>query len=147
MRRVSLFLWAKSWSMIMPSAPLSRRAVALIVDLDRCPTRKTLSETEGDRILRMVPLGTGSESTVCRREAFRSDISTDRILQDSARVGDTRNPGFRSPGQDGKGQSGVPEQCKGGRRWVLGLVLWFQWGRRQLVLCGCVVGCSASEGR
>ena len=63
-RRVRLFRCAKSWSMMIPSAPLSRRAFALISRPDFRPTRVTLSVIEGDRVFRIVSLGTGSESTV-----------------------------------------------------------------------------------
>lgn len=65
-RRVSLFFWAKVVLIIIPSAPLSRRAEALIFFWDCFPTRDTLSVTEGALIFRIVPLGTGSESKVSR---------------------------------------------------------------------------------
>jgi hypothetical protein len=93
-RRVRLCRCAKSWLMIIPSAPLSRRAEALISLADRCPTRDTLSVTEGDLILRMVPLGTGSESRVSKREILRTSSGSyrSRVLQYSAFVGRSRNP-------------------------------------------------------
>jgi hypothetical protein len=62
--------------MIIPSALLSRRAEALISLADRCLTRDTLSVTEGDLILQMVPLGTGSESRVSRKENFRTGVGS-----------------------------------------------------------------------
>jgi hypothetical protein len=59
--------------MTIPSAPLSRRARALIVFWDRCPMRETLSVTEGDLIFRIVPFGTGSESIVSNKDSSWRD--------------------------------------------------------------------------
>ena len=50
--------------MMIPSAPLSRSAFALISRPDFRPTRVTLSVIEGDHLFQIVSLGTGSESTV-----------------------------------------------------------------------------------
>ena len=63
-RKVSLFLCAKRWSIIIPSAPLSSKARALISRPDTCPTSVTLSVIDGERIFRIVSRGTGSESKV-----------------------------------------------------------------------------------
>ena len=57
--------------MIILSAPLSRRARALIFFLDCFPIKETLRVIEGDCISRMVSLGTGSESSVSNRATFR----------------------------------------------------------------------------
>jgi len=126
-RSVRLLFLAKEWFMIIPSAPLSRRARALIVLWDFCPTRKTLSVTEGDLIFRIVPLGTGSESIVSNKEISRrdTDLENNKVLHDSAAVGLFRNPDCRRQGQDGRGQSGVPGCCRDERRWVVNQVLVF----------------------
>ena len=81
--------------MIIPSAPLSRRAEALISRAEIIPTRDTLRVIEGERIFRMVPLGTGSESRVSKKVTFCTGSGSDRmrVLHDSAVVGPTRNPG------------------------------------------------------
>ena len=50
--------------MMIPSAPLSNRALALICLLDVLPTRATQSVTEGDLLFRIVSPGTGLESNV-----------------------------------------------------------------------------------
>ena len=50
--------------MMIPSAPLSRSALALISRPDLRPTRVTLSVIEGNHLFRIVSLGTGSESMV-----------------------------------------------------------------------------------
>ena len=64
--------------------------------------------TKGDLIFRIVPLGTGSESTVSNRDISRTNnVSGFLVLQDSAAIGPTRNPDCRYQGQDGRGQSGV----------------------------------------
>jgi len=61
---VRLFLVAKLWPMIIPSAQLSKSAQALI-SLPECfPTRDTWRVIEGLLIFQIVPLGTGSELTV-----------------------------------------------------------------------------------
>ena len=89
--------------MIIPLAPLSRRAEGLIVLWDRWPTRETLSVIEGDLIFLIVPLGTGSESIVSRRDKYwrSSDPNNKRVLYDSAVVGLIRNPGYLCQDQDG----------------------------------------------
>jgi hypothetical protein len=53
--------------MIIPSAPLSRSALALISLPDVFPTSVTLSVIEGDHLFRIISLGTGSESRVSSR--------------------------------------------------------------------------------
>ena len=95
--------------MIIPSAPLLRRAEALIVLWDCWPTRETLSMMEGDLIFLIVPLGTGSESMVSRRDKHwrSSELDNKRVLHDSAIVGLIRNPGYLCQDQDGTSQSGV----------------------------------------
>ena len=72
--------------------------------------------TEGDLIIQIVPLGTGSESTVSNRDISRmnNDSAGLLVLQDSAAVGLIRNPDCQYQGQDGRGQSGVWGWCKGG---------------------------------
>ena len=126
-RSVRLLFLAKEWFMIIPSAPLSRRARALIVLWDFCPTRETLSVTEGDLIFRIVPLGTGSESIVSNKEISRRDTDPENkeVLHDSAAVGPFRNPDCQCQGQDEKCQSGVLGCCRDERRWVVNLVLVF----------------------
>ena len=69
-RSVKAFLTAKSWLMIIPSAPLSRRARALICLPDCFPIKDTLIITERERILHIVPRGTGSESSVLNKVMF-----------------------------------------------------------------------------
>ncbi len=56
--------------MMIPSAPLSIRALALISFPDLCPTRVTLKTMEGDHIFRIVSPGTGVESLVSNKKAF-----------------------------------------------------------------------------
>ena len=71
--------------------------------------------TEGDLIFRIVPLGTGSESTVSNRDISRmNNDARFLVLLDSAAVGLTRNPDCEYQGQDGRGQSGVRGWCKDG---------------------------------
>ena len=63
---------------------------------------------EGDLIFRIVPLGTGSESTISNRDISRmNNDSGFLVLQDSAAVGLIRNPDCQHQGQDGRGRSGV----------------------------------------
>ena len=130
-RRVRLLFRAKDWFIIMPSAPLSRRARALIVFWDFCPTRETLSVTEGDLIFRIVPLGTGSESIVSNKESSwrDTDPENNKVLHDSAAVGLFRNPDYRHLGQDEKCQSGVLGYYRGEIRWA------GSQGREFLVVC------------
>src|SRR5712672_2402446 len=94
-RRVREWFLAKVESIIIPSAPLSRRVLALIVLPDCIPTRRTLRVTEGDHIFRMVPLGTGSESRVSRKvtRCMEGREEEERVREDSVTVGLTRNPG------------------------------------------------------
>src|SRR5712664_2836151 len=56
--------------MMIPSAPLSSRALALISFPDLCPTRVTLKTMGGDRIFQIVSPGTGVESRVSNKEAL-----------------------------------------------------------------------------
>ena len=56
--------------MIIPSAPLSISAQALISEPVCCPIKETRRVIEGLLILRIVPLGTGFESTVSNRTRF-----------------------------------------------------------------------------
>src|ERR1700691_1410256 len=92
-RNVNLFLVAKSLSMIIPSAPLSSRARALISRPDFFPTRVTLSVIDGDRLFRIVSPGTGSESTVSSKEyRFTRQLDILKVLSDSATVGHFKNP-------------------------------------------------------
>ena len=65
---VNLCLVAKSWSMIIPSAPLSSKAHAPISRPNFFPTRDTLSVMEGDRIFHIISPGTGSELRVSNKE-------------------------------------------------------------------------------
>ena len=88
-----MFFVAKSWSMMIPSAPLSNRARALISCPDIFPTRVTLRVIEGDRLLRIVSPGTGSESMVSNREdLFMRNEHIQKVLSDSATEGHIKNP-------------------------------------------------------
>src|SRR6266404_4554837 len=78
--------------MMIPSAPLSSRAFALISFPDLCPTRVTLKTMEGDRIFRIVSPGTGVESLVSNKEAFTREQETEREPIDSAAIGGPKNP-------------------------------------------------------
>ena len=89
-----MFFVAKSWSMMIPSAPLSSRVRALISRPDVFPTRVTLRVIEGDRLLRIVSPGTGSESMVSNREdLFMRNERIQMVLSDSATEGHIKNPG------------------------------------------------------
>ena len=94
-RRVKVCRVAKAVLIIIPSAPLSSRVDALISCAEVFPIRDTRSVIEGERIFRMVPLGTDSEFTVSRKVTFctGSGLETSRVLHDSVVVGPTRNPG------------------------------------------------------
>ena len=88
-----MFFVAKSWSMMIPSAPLSNRAQALISRPNVFPTRVTLRVIEGDRLLRIVSPGTGSESMVSNREdLFMRNERIQTVLSDSATEGHIKNP-------------------------------------------------------
>ena len=79
--------------MIIPSAPLSSRARALISRPDFFPTRVTLSVIDGDHLFRIVSPGTGSESTVSSKEyRFTRQLDILKVLSDSATVGHFKNP-------------------------------------------------------
>ena len=89
-----MFFVAKSWSMMIPSVPLSNRARALISRPDVFPTRVTLRVIEGDRLLRIVSPGTGSESMVSNREdLFMRNKHIQKVLSDSATEGHIKNLG------------------------------------------------------
>src|SRR5712672_4400987 len=94
-RRVREWFLAKVESIIIPSAPLSRRALALIVLPDCFPMRRTLRVTEGDRIFCMVPLSTGSESRVSRKvtQCMKGREEEMGVWEDSVTTGLTRNHG------------------------------------------------------
>src|SRR5712672_2137132 len=94
-RRVREWFLAKVESIIIPSALLSRRALALIFLPDCIPTRRTLRVTEGDCIFRMVPLGTGSESRVPRKvmRHMEGREGERKVREDSVTARLTRNPG------------------------------------------------------
>jgi hypothetical protein len=79
---------------IIPSALLSSKADALISRAEDFPTRDMRIVIEGERIFRMVPLGTGSESSVSRKITCCTDggSGTKRVLHDSVVVGPTGNP-------------------------------------------------------
>jgi hypothetical protein len=100
--RVSLFCQAKSSSIIIPSAPLSSRACALISRPDFFPTRVTLSTMEGDRLFHIVSPGTGSESIVSSRENLftKHELDNCNVLSDSAAVGQSKNPQKLEPSGD-----------------------------------------------
>jgi hypothetical protein len=80
--------------MIIPSAPESNRAHALISCPDFFPTRVTLSTMEGDCLFRIVSPGTGSESSVSSRENLfaKHELDNCKVLTDSASVGHFKNP-------------------------------------------------------
>jgi hypothetical protein len=80
--------------MMIPSAPLSSRARALISQFDFFPTRVTLSVIEGDRIFCIVSPGTGSESMVSSKENrfTKLGVFSTVVLTDSATVGQFKNP-------------------------------------------------------
>ena len=84
---------AKSWFMIIPSAPLSTSARALI-SLPECfPMRDTRSVIEGLLIFLIVPLGTGSEFTVSNNTTWRiSNWGSWEVPIDSAATELSRNP-------------------------------------------------------
>ena len=79
---------------MIPSAPLSSSARALISRPVCFPTNVTLSVIEGDRIFRIVSPGTGSESSVSSRwYLFKAD-ERDNVQDptDSAAVDRFKNP-------------------------------------------------------
>ena len=80
--------------MMIPSAPLSSRARALISRPDFFPTRDTLSVIEGEHIFRIVSLGTGSESMVSSKvnRLTKLGVFTTAALTDSAAVERFKNP-------------------------------------------------------
>ena len=91
---VNLFFVAKSWSMMIPSAPLSSRGCALISRPGFFPTRVTLSVIEGDRLFCIVSLGTGSESNVSSNGilSVKHDLAIPNIPTDNAAEGWFKNP-------------------------------------------------------
>ena len=80
--------------MMIPSAPLSSNARALISLPVFFPTIVTLSVIEGDRLFRIVSPGTGSESNVSSREYLfkKLEFANRDVLTDSAAVGHPKNP-------------------------------------------------------
>jgi hypothetical protein len=108
-RRVSLCFGTKVVLIIIPSAPLSRRAEALIFFWNRFLTRNTLSMTEGALIFHIVPLDTGLESKVSKRvmQWIGSKVGSTSVLYDSAAAGPTRNPDFHSQDWDETCRSNV----------------------------------------
>ena len=92
--RVNWFLVAKSWSMMIPSAPLSSRAHALISWPVFFPTRVTLSMIEGDHLFWMVSPCTGSESNVSSNGflSVKHDLAIPNIPTDNMAEGWFKNP-------------------------------------------------------
>jgi hypothetical protein len=90
---VSLCLLAKLELIIIPSAPLSTSAHALI-SLPECfPMRDTWSVREGLLIFLIVPLGTGSESTVFNSTRLWTSNSDMRgVSIDSVAIEPFKNP-------------------------------------------------------
>jgi hypothetical protein len=92
-RKVRPCFVAKLELMIIPSAPLSTRVRALI-SLPECfPIRDTRSVIEGLLIFLIVPLGTGSESTVSNKVTLRiSNWGSRGVPIDSAAIEPVKNP-------------------------------------------------------
>ncbi len=67
-------LLVKLWLMMIPSAPLSSRALAQICLPDALPTRDTWSMIEGDHLFHIVSPSTGSESNVSSNEYLFSRL-------------------------------------------------------------------------
>src|SRR6266702_2884528 len=80
--------------MIIPSALLSNRALALICLPDALPTIATQSVSEGDLLFRIVSPGTGSESIVSSKSSLGSRLvlATCKVPTNSAVVGRFKNP-------------------------------------------------------
>ena len=80
--------------MMIPSAPLSSRARALISQPVFFPTRVTLSVIEGDRLFRIVSPGTISESNVSSNGilSVKHDLAIPNIPTDNAAEGRFKNP-------------------------------------------------------
>ena len=80
--------------MIIPSAPLSSRARALISRPVLFPTKVTLSVIEGARLFLIVSPGTGSESNVSSREwlFIKQGLDDCGVPADSATVEHIKNP-------------------------------------------------------
>src|SRR3979490_958859 len=114
--RVRECFLAKVESIIIPSAPLSRRALALIFLPDCFPIRRTLRVTEGDRIFHMVPLGTGSESRVSRKvtRCMEGREEERKVREDSVTARLTRNPGSQDWNQGCRGRRARRVWDKGG---------------------------------
>ena len=79
---------------MIPSAPLSSRARALISWPDFFPTSVTLSVIEGDLLFCIVSPGTGSESNVSSKEYLftKLDLATCKVPTDSVAVERFKNP-------------------------------------------------------
>jgi hypothetical protein len=88
--------------MIIPSAPLSTSARALI-SLPKCfPMRDTQSMREGLLIFLIVPLGTGLESMVSNNTRLRtSNLGTRGVSIDSAAIELFKNPQWDLQGHRG----------------------------------------------
>jgi hypothetical protein len=99
---MSLCLLAKLELMIIPSAPLSTSARALI-SLPECfPMRDTQSVREGLLIFLIVPLGTGLESTVSNNtRLWTSSLDTRGVSIDSAAIEPSKNPQWDPQGHWG----------------------------------------------
>jgi hypothetical protein len=99
---VSLCLLAKLELMIIPSAPLSTSACALI-SLPECfPMRDTRSVREGLLIFLIVPLGTGSVSMVSNSTRLQTSNSDTRgVSIDSAAIELSKNPQWDPRGHQG----------------------------------------------
>jgi hypothetical protein len=91
-RKVRPCFMAKLEFIIMPSVPLSMSAHALI-SLPECfPTRDTRSVIEGLLIFLIVPLGTGSESTVSNKVTLQiSNWGSRGVPIDSAAIEPFKN--------------------------------------------------------
>ena len=80
--------------MMIPSAPLSSRARALISWPVFFPTRVTLSVIEGDHLFRIVSPGTGSESNISSNGilSLKHDLAIPNIPTDNVAEGWFKNP-------------------------------------------------------
>jgi hypothetical protein len=116
-RKVRPFFVAKLELIIIPSAPLSTSAHALI-SLPECfPTRDTRSVIEGLLIFLIVPLGTGSEFTVSNKVTLQiSNWGSRGVPIDSAAIEPVKNPwgqqgtGVRRNGILGRGRRVLRQQ-------------------------------------
>ena len=88
---------------MIPSAPLSRSARALISVPDFFPTSVTLSVIDGDLLFRIVSRGTGSESTVSSRDlrTIIDGLVNVVVPIDNAAIGRSKNPNHLEQRRDG----------------------------------------------